>query len=500
MYDLAVLGGGSGGLSVARAAAQIGAKVALIEKHHLGGECTLSACVPSKALVQAARVAHLVRTSDRFGVKTAPADVDFAAVMNRIRAVVADFAGDGSGESLRARGIDVYRGSAAFTAYDTVLFDGKTRIEAERFVIATGSRPAIPHIPGLADVGYLTNVSVWELTERPSTLIVLGAGPNGVEFAQAFARLGVHVKLLADSDRILPGEDPEVSELVRSHLDAEGLVVKTGVELTRVFLRDGQKVVAFRDRVTKDTFEAAGTHILVSTGRLPNIEGLNLDVVGVHADPEHGIHVDEHLQTNANRIYAIGDVLHRHDFTHAAEREAAVVFQNAVLRIPKKVDYTALPWATFVDPEVATVGLTESVAKERHPDALVLRARYDELDRARIDGRTEGFAKVVATPAGKVLGATVVGEDASMVLQEFVVAMEHGLTLADIARTVHTYPTYAGLARKVANQYSATRLGGGFVQSALKWFLGYRPRPDAAGEAARMTQAATTEEGSGHGH
>lgn len=498
MYDLVVLGGGSGGLSVATAAARVGARVALIEKQHLGGECTYSACVPSKALVQAARVAHLVRTSDRYGVRTPPADIDFPAVMKRVRAVVSEFAGSDSGESLRARGIDVFRGSAVFTAYDTLLLNGETRLEAERFVIATGSRPAVPHVPGLADVGYLTNQSVWELTERPATLVILGAGPSGVEFAQAFARLGTHVKLLSTSDKILPREDPEVSDHLEATLTAEGIVIKTDVELTRVYLRDGQKVVAFRDKVSKDTFEAAGTHILVATGRLPNIEGLNLDVVGIHADSEHGIEVDEYLQTSANRVYAIGDVLHRHEFTHAAEREAAVAFQNAVLRLPKKVDYTALPWATFVDPEVASVGLAEAAARQEHPDALVFRANFAELDRARIDGRTDGFAKVVATTGGKILGATVVGEDASMIVQEFVVAMEHGLTLADIAQTVHTYPTYAGMARKLANQFQANRLEGGFMQSALKWVLGYRPRSHAAGEPPRARQA--DQHGDDHGH
>ena len=484
MYDLVVLGGGSGGLSVATAAARIGATVALIEKDHLGGEGTYSGCVPSKALVHAARIAHLVRTSDRFGIKTPPAEVDFAAVMSRVRGVVAEFAACDSGEALRALGIDVYRGKPSFTAYDTVLVDGKTRIEAQRFVIATGSRPAVPKVPGLTDVGYLTNHSLWELNERPATLIILGAGPNCVELAQAFARLGSQVKLLTEPDQILPGEEPEVSEHLEARLGAEGIVIKTGVEITRVSVRDGQKVVSFKDKSSNDTFEAAGSQILVGTGRLPNIEGLNLDDVGVHADSQHGIQVDEYLQTSANRIYAIGDVLHRHDSTNAVEREAAVVFHNAVLRIPRKVDYTALPRAAFLDPEVASCGLSEAVACERKGEVRVYSAEYSELDRARIDGRTEGFAKVIATPSGKVLGVTVVGEDASMVLQEFVLAMEHGLGLGDLARTIPSYPSYAGLARHVASQFNATLLEGGFVRSAMKWFFGYRRRGEANATSA----------------
>jgi pyruvate/2-oxoglutarate dehydrogenase complex dihydrolipoamide dehydrogenase (E3) component len=476
MYDLVVLGGGSGGLTVATAAARVGAKVALIEKRRLGGECTYSACVPSKALIRAARLTHDIRSADRFGIRAGIPEVDFGAVMARVRSVVNDFAGSDSGESLRAKGIDVFRGSPAFEAYDTVLVDGRTRVEGQRFVIATGSRPAVPNVPGLAEAGYLDNVSVWDLNERPETLVIIGAGPVGVEFAQAFVRLGSKVKLLADSEHILPREDPEVADFVEAALAAEGITIKTGVELTKVSTRDGQKVVAFRDRATKDTFEAAGSHLLVAAGRLANVEGLNLEAVGVHADPEHGIEVDEYLQTRSLRVLAIGDVLHRNQFTHAAEREAAVAFQNAVLRIPKRVDYSALPWATFTDPEVATVGMSEADVTAQNLEHRVFRAEFADLDRARIDGRTDGFAKLVASPAGKILGVSVVGEDAAMILQEFVLAMEHGLSLTDIATTVHTYPTYAGMARKLANQFTATKLEWGLVQTALRWFRGFRPR------------------------
>lgn len=480
MYDLVVLGGGSGGLSVATAAARFGAKVALIEKNELGGECTHSACVPSKALIEAARMVHTVRSADRYGIRVAPPEVDFSAVMARVRAVVDEFAGSGNGDSLRANGVDVFRGAPAFEAYDTVLLDGKTRIHGQRFVIATGSRAAVPKIPGLAEVGHLDPVSLWNLTELPKALVVIGAGPSGIEFAQAFARLGSKVTVLADADQILPREDREVSDRVQARLAADGIEFHTGVEVTKAAKRDGQTVCSWRKRAGGATGEALGSHLLIATGRLANVEGLNLEAVGVHADPEHGIEVDEYLLTRSSRIYAIGDVLQKHDFTHAAEREAAVVFQNAVLRLSKKIDYSALPWATFVDPEVATVGLTEAAALEQHPDVRVFRANYDELDRARIDGRTEGFAKVMATPAGKILGATVVGEQASLILQEFVVAMENGLTLGDLAATIHTYPTYSGMAQKLANQFAATRNEGSLVQTALKWFLGFnKPRSES---------------------
>jgi pyruvate/2-oxoglutarate dehydrogenase complex dihydrolipoamide dehydrogenase (E3) component len=482
MYDLVVLGGGAGGLNVATAAARVGARVALVEKYHLGGECTHSACVPSKALIQAARLAHQVRSAGEYGIKVGTPEVDFAAVMGRVREVVADFAGGDSGESLKARGIDVYRGSPAFEAYDTIVVDGQTRIHGHRFVIATGSRPAVPPIPGLAEAGYLDNVSVWDLEERPESLAIIGAGPVGMELAQAFARLGSKVTVLTDTDRILPREDPAVSARVESILAAEGIAFHTGVEITGVQVRDGRKVVRFRKGAKGDTFEAARTHLLVAAGRLANVEGLNLEAVGVHGDSEHGIEVDEYLQTRTRHIYAVGDVIGHHQWTHAAEREAAVVLQNAILRLSKRVDFSAVPRATFVDPEVASVGQTEAEARAEDPDLRVFRVELADVDRARIDGATAGFAKVVASPAGRVLGASIVGPEASAVLQEFVIAMEHGLTLADLSNIVHTYPTYSGLARALANQFQATKLEKGYVQTALRWLYGFRAKDEGGAE------------------
>ena len=499
MYDLIVLGGGAGGLNVATAAAAVGAKVALVEKEQLGGECTHSACVPSKALIQAARLAHQMRRAGDFGVRAADVAVDFRAVMDRVRRVVAEFAGSDSGESLRARGIDVYRGAPAFEAYDTVVVDGRSRLNAQRFVIATGSRPAVPPIPGLAESGYLDNRTIWDLPERPESLAILGAGPVGLEFGQALARLGTRVTILDSEDRVLPREDPEVSARVQAILAAEGAAFHLGVEVTGVVVRDGQKVVKFRNP-GRETFEAARQHLLVAAGRVPNVEGLNLEAVGIHADPVRGIEVDDYLATHTRQILAIGDVIGHHLWTHAAEREAAVAFQNAVLRLGKRIDYTAIPWATFTDPEVASVGLTEAEARGRDPDVRVLRAELAEVDRARIDDATDGFAKVVATPAGKVLGATIVGPEASAVVQEFVLAIEHGLTLTDLANTVHPYPSYSGVARKLANQFLAHRLEKGYVQTALRWFYGFKSRGDGGPTAQDSTAPAPAGHAEEHGH
>jgi pyruvate/2-oxoglutarate dehydrogenase complex dihydrolipoamide dehydrogenase (E3) component len=496
MYDLVVLGGGPGGLSVATAAARAGAMVALVEKKALGGECTHVACVPSKALIAAARAAQQVRNVHLFGLRAELLGVDFAAVMARVRAVVSEFAGGGSGDSLRARGIDVYHGSPAFEAYDTVVIDGATRLNAHRFVIATGSRPAVPTIPGLAESGYLDNRSIWEIDALPKELLILGAGPSGLEFAQAFARLGSKVTVLSDDSRILPREDPEVSERVQTLLSADPIAFHNDVEVTRVARTEGRVTCSVRNKATGKSDEVSGTHLLVAVGRLANVDGLNLDAAGVHADSERGIEVDEYLQTRSTRIFAMGDVLQKHQFTHAAEREADVVFQNAVVRIPRKINYSALPWATFIDPEVATVGLDEATARAIHPEVLVFRAELTESDRAQIEGRTEGFAKVLATPAGKILGATIVGPEAALMLQEFVVAMEHGLTLEDLARTTHIYPTYAGLAHKLAAEYVATRHESSLVRKAVRWFHGYGDRGRARDAGANDSAAHDP----GHGH
>lgn len=475
MYDLVVLGGGAGGLNVASAAAKIGAKVALVEKHKLGGDCTHAACVPSKALIQAARLAHLARTAGAFGIRVGDVEVDFAAVMERVQDVVTSFAGTDSGDGLQAKGIDVFRGSPAFEAYDSVVIDGRERLNAHRFVIATGSRPAIPEIPGLAESGFLDNTNVWSLRERPESLAILGGGPVGLEFGQAFARLGTEVTIVSESEHILPCEDPEVSRRVQTLLSAEGITFHTGMTVTGVVLTNGKTVVKFCD-AKGDAFEAPGTHLFVATGRHANVEGLNLEAVGIHATAESGIEVDETLRTSSRHILALGDVIGHHQWTHAAEREAAVVIQNAVLRLSTKIDYSTVPRVTFVDPEVASVGLSESEARVQDAECRVFRVELTDVDRARIDGATSGFAKVATTASGKILGAAIVGPQASAVLQEFVLAMEHGLTLMDLAQTAHTYPTYAGLTRNLANQFAATRLEKGYVQTALRWVFGYQPR------------------------
>jgi len=510
MYDLVVIGGGAGGLCVAEATAKVGAKVALIEKYRLGSGATFSGGVPSKGLIQAANLVHTIRGAEKLGVRCGGLQVDVPGVMGHIRAVMDDFAQRDSAESLHQKGIDVFHGTAVFEAYDTVRVDDKP-LNGQRFVVATGSRPLVPEIPGLAEAGYLDNSKIWSLTSLPEHLIVLGNEPAGLEFAQCFARLGSKVTVMAAADRILPRDEPEVSDFVMKALAAEGVAFTLGVEVTKVELCDGRKVCKYRATSggSESASEISGSDILVAAGRLANVEGLNLDAVGVHADAQHGIEVDDYLQTHSARVYALGDVLLRYPYTHVAEREAAIVFQNAVLRLRKKIDYSRLPWATFVDPEVAAVGISERQALSEARPFRVFRVDFREIDRALIDGRTDGFAKVVATPSGKVLGATIVGAEAAMILQEFVLAIEGGIGLNEIAAAAPVYPSYASVARRLANQFQENRLlGRGYIQTALRLFYGFMPRgsggngapaerAEVPGEAEPSAAASASH---GHGH
>ncbi len=363
MYDLVVIGGGSGGLNVASAAARIGAKVALIEKNKLGGECTHSACVPSKALLRAAHLAHSCRIGEPFGISVENVKVDFPAVMKRVRSVIASFSEGDSESTLREKGIEVFFGSPRFEAYDSLVIDGKTRVESRRFVVATGSRPAIPEIPGLLETGYLDNQTLWELDELPQSLAILGAGPVGLEFAQAFRRLGSKVVVFDRNDEILSREDPDAASALRGCLESEGIEFQRNVEVTGVGRKAEKLIVKCRSRSQDAASEGLFTHLLVATGRVANIEGLGLEAAGIPNATKRGIPVDDYGATSAPTIYAIGDVTGRDMYTHAAEREAAVIFQNAVLKIPKKLRRDAIPRTIYTDPEFASVGLTEREAR-----------------------------------------------------------------------------------------------------------------------------------------
>jgi pyruvate/2-oxoglutarate dehydrogenase complex dihydrolipoamide dehydrogenase (E3) component len=340
----------------------------------------------------------------------------------------------------------------------------------------------VPQIPGLPEAGYLDNTTIWSLSELPKSLVIIGGGPVGLEFGQALRRLGAEVTILESNPRILAREDAESAEALRTALEAEGIRIFTGAEVAGVALRDGRKVVKFRLLAGDKSSEAACDEILVAAGRLANVESLNLGAIGIEADAVHGIHVDDYLLTHAPNVWAIGDVVGLDDFTHAADRMAAVAFQNAVLHLSKKYDRAPIPRACFTDPELASVGPTESAALATDPSARVFRAEIADVDRARIDGVTAGLAKVVTTAGGKVLGASIVARDAGLIIPQFTIAVERGLNLTDLADVVQVYPTLSGVVRRLANQFAATRREKGVVRTALRWFLGLDPAKPATKE------------------
>ena len=457
MYDVVIIGGGSAGQSIARAAAQVGARVALIEKRRSGAEKSGSACWPSKGLVQAAKLAADLKKTPRFGISATVRQIDFAAVMAHVHAVADELAKRESAETAEQKGLEIHHGAAAFSAYDTVEVDGKL-LPSHRFIIATGSRAAIPPIPGLAESGYFDAESIWSLTSLPESLIVITTESAGIEFAQCFARLGARVTILTDSATILEHDDAEASELVTKRLTDDGLAIRTGAQITKVESKGGEKICTIRDRATGSSSEIAGGAILVTAGRAANVEGLNLEAIGIHADSANGIEVDEYLQTHSSRTYAVGDVLMKHFSTHVALQEATVAFQNAVLRICKKMDYALIPWATFTDPVVSGVGLTEARARAAELPCRAYRLGFDQVDQAVIDGCVGGFAKVVTTPAGKILGATVVGQDSTMIIHEIALAMARGVRISHLAAAVPIDPSYASVLYQLGLQARAVKL------------------------------------------
>ncbi|MEP6866038.1 MAG: mercuric reductase [Deltaproteobacteria bacterium] len=449
-YNLVVLGGGTAGLVSAVGAASLGARVALIERHWLGGDCLNVGCVPSKAVIRAARAAHDARTAADYGILVGAVEVDFAAAMARMRGLRAGIAPHDSAARLAKLGIEVFLGGGRFVGRDVVEVAGQ-RLRFARAVIATGARAAVPSVPGLAEAGYLTNETVFALTERPGRLVVVGGGPIGCELAQAFRRLGSEVVIVDRGEHLLSRDDPDAAALVRDRLVAEGVELVLGAAIVRVE-RDRTLIVdrgRGEERVRAD-------HILVATGRAPNVADLGLDDAGIVATPR-GIEVDDHLRTANRRVFAAGDVASRFQFTHAADAMARIVLQNALFFGRKRVSALTIPWCTYTDPEVAHVGISAEDAAKRE-DLVTLTVPLAEVDRAVLDGETEGFARVHADRKGRILGATLVSRHAGETIGELALAMTHGLRLGALASTIHPYPTQAEAVRKLGDAYQRTRL------------------------------------------
>ncbi|MBI2947008.1 MAG: mercuric reductase [Verrucomicrobia bacterium] len=455
-YNLVVIGAGTAGLIAAAGAAGLGAKVALIEKHLLGGDCLNVGCVPSKALLRAARASADVRDAGEFGISL-PSDppLDFKKVMERMRKLRAEISRNDSAVRYRQMGVDVFIGAGKFTSPETVEVEGQT-LRFRNAVITTGTRAAVLPIPGLAEARALTNETVFSLMELPRRLAVIGAGPIGCELAQAFRRFGSEVTLLEAEPRILPREDADAAAIVSRVFDSEGLRMLSGVSVGRVEQTGGSRRIHFTREGQAETLDV--DEILVSVGRIPNVEGLDLAAAGVEHSKQ-GVTVNDFLQTTHPDIYAAGDICSAHKFTHVADAMARLVIQNALFGGRKKVSSLIIPWCTYTDPEIAHVGLHEHDARKRGLAVKTFVQRFDEVDRAILDGETGGLVKVrVREGTDRILGATIVTRHAGEMIGEITVAIAGKMGLAKLANVIHPYPTQAEAIKKVADACNRTRL------------------------------------------
>jgi pyruvate/2-oxoglutarate dehydrogenase complex dihydrolipoamide dehydrogenase (E3) component len=462
-YNLVVIGAGTAGLVTAAGAAGLGAKVALVEKHLLGGDCLNVGCVPSKALIRASRAAFDFHQAGEFGVRSpSPPQVDFPAVMERMRRLRADLSPHDSAERFTKLGVDVFLGEAHFADPDTVDVGGQT-LRFKRAVIATGARAVQPPIPGLTEAGCLTNETVFNLTQRPARLAVIGGGPIGCELAQAFQRLGCHVWILHKNAHLLDREDMDAAALVQAAFLREGVSVRLDSQISRIERRGAEKVIYCRVQGKEEAI--AVDEILIGTGRAPNIEGLNLEIAGVQYDGR-GIQVSDRLQTSNPRIYAVGDVCLAWKFTHAADFSARIVIQNALFLGRKKASALNMPWCTYTDPEIAHVGLYEREARERGIAVDTYVRDFKDVDRAVLDGEQDGFVKIhVRSGRDEILGATIVAHHAGEMISEISVAMASRMGLGRLASVIHPYPTQAEAIRQCGDAYNRTRL----TPTVKKW-------------------------------
>ncbi len=457
--DLCVIGGGAGGLSVAASTVQLGLKVVLIEKHKMGGGCLNDGCVPSKALIAAARRAHLMRTSADFGIAPIVPQIDPRAVHAHIRDVIAAIAPNDSVERFTGLGVHVIQAAASFADKTTVMA-GDSRIKARRFVIATGSTPTIPPIAGLDSVPYFTNEAIFDNRQKLDHLVVIGGGPIGLELAQAYLRLGSRVTVL-EAMKALGKDDPELSEVVLKHVQAEGLDVREGAKVEGVQPAPGGARVTFATAAGTEVLDCS--HILLATGRTPAIEDLNLEAGGIKYD-RRGIQVNKGLVTSNSRVFAIGDVIGGPQFTHVAAYHAGIVFRRALFRLPVKVRENHLPWVTFTDPELAHVGLTEQAARDRHGSINVYRWPFHENDRAQAERTTDGFIKAITNKKGRILGASIVGSQAGELIQVWSLAISQGLKISAMTRWVAPYPTLGEVNTRAALGYYALAAGNPLVR------------------------------------
>ena len=468
-YNLLVIGAGTAGLVTAAGAAALGAKVALVERHLFGGDCLNMGCVPSKSVIRASRVIAELKLARTLGAPIPmDAQADFATVMERMRRIRALISHHDSVRRFQELGIDVFLGEGRFAAPDSLEVAGK-RFRFKKAVIATGARAAVPLIEGLKETGYLTNETVFNLTERPDRLLVMGGGPIGCELAQAFCRLGSQVTIVEMAPQFLTREDPDAAQTLARAFERDGIDVRLNSRVKRI-VNSGEENQVHLESNGKEFVVETDT-ILVGVGRAPNVEGLGLEAAGVKYDSKAGVHVNDRLQTTNPRIYAAGDICLAHKFTHTADATARIVIQNSLFLGRKKWTTLTIPWCTYTDPEIAHVGMYEAEARAKGIAVDTFQIPMSEVDRAIADGEEEGFVKIhVRKGADRILGATIVARHAGEMISEITLAMVHGIGLGSITNVIHPYPTQAEAIKKVADSYNRTRLTP-FVKGLLSRWL-----------------------------
>jgi pyruvate/2-oxoglutarate dehydrogenase complex dihydrolipoamide dehydrogenase (E3) component len=468
-YNMVVIGAGPAGLVIAAGAAMLGAKVALVERDLMGGDCLNFGCVPSKALIRSARAAAAVRDAGRLGVEVpAGVRVNFQAVMERMRKLRAELSPTDSASRFRSLGVDVFIGDGRFAGPDCVEVDGM-KLRFKKAAIATGARAAAIPIPGLAQAGYLTNETVFSLTGLPRRIAVIGAGPIGCELAQTFARFGAQVTILEVAPQILIREDRDAAERVEHAIVRDGVEIITACKISGVELRGNEKIIATeRDGVSR---EIIADEILIGVGRVPAVEGLNLEAAMIEYDSQNGVKVDDYLRTTNPLVYAAGDVASPYKFTHIADAHARIILRNALFFGRRRASQLTIPWCTYTDPEIAHVGLYEAEAKRRGIEVVTYTQELADVDRAVLDGETDGFVKVhVRQGSDRIVGATVVASHAGEIISELTTAIAAGIGLGRLGDVIHPYPTQADAIRRAAGLYTRTRLTPFAAGLMKRWF------------------------------